>query len=408
MDNLGYGASCIAPHVVHDPHKNDSISALEQSKGISSEIKPVSYTGVIDIPSILRIPGWDEKGDLCGEVIAVETCPDHPENVKFISHRCFDPKCEFCYGSWIGREIKSANDRLLEAETLYAKQGFNLGNIKHITISPQQTDDVKEQIKTIEGIRKLRTDCKDYLIRLGSLGGLIIFHAWRVKKFYQRKFAIYKKRGGEGALWDWIRAKDLLNEAVYVSPHFHCLQYGYLKDSDLAQEDFLNNKRINRFNGWIYKNIEPDVEGGRDIKRTVAYQLNHSTLTYSNIYEKRPIHAVTWFGLLSYNKVGKDKEKSRVDYIYPECEICQKPIHKFVDKEHDDIYVPEHLRENPENLFIFCNLHDLGEVKRKMVICVFNIKRGSWYYRWRKKKRKVKEDGTVIHDGMVKVYFTPK
>jgi len=387
MDNSGFGCSLVEPQY--------SISALGH------------LTGVKDYNIIWKLTGWEEKGELCGKVIAIESCKEHPENSKIINHKCTNPKCSFCYESWIGRQVKKSEERLLIAKSLYDDLDHKLGNIKHIIVSPPQTDAIKEMTKTSKDYKKLKKTCIDYLNRIGSKGGVLIFHRWRITKEYQIKFAKYKKGGGDGALWDWVRAEGLLNEAVYISPHFHTLQYGYLKDSDLAYQDFIFNNRTNRFDGWIYSNIEPDVEGGRDIKRTLAYQLNHCSLAYHNIYERRSIEVVTYYGMLSNNKIVKDEEKSYFEIDEPICKDCNEPIHKFVDKENDSIYLPDHVLENPETLFIFCNLYDCGEVKRKILIDVYEIKRGSWYYRWRKKKRKVKEDGTVIHDGMILENFIP-
>lgn len=402
MDNSGLGCACnditeIAPQINEELYP----ASLEQSKDISSETN--------DMYAILKFPGWDELefGSLCGKIIAIETCEHHPEESKYITNRCFDPKCPICYISWIGREIKKSKNILLEAKQLYSEKGLNLGEIKHIIISPPQEQAI-ELIETIGGIRKLRTDCTDFLTKIGALGGLIVFHAYKVKEPFKKTFGIYKKDGGKGGLWDWIISNDLLDEAVYLAPHFHSLLYGFLKDSDLVMDDFYNNKRTNRFNGWIYKNKEPSGVDSRDIQATISYQLNHCTLVYKNIYEKRPVYAVTWFGLLSYNKIGIIKEKRQVITEYPVCKTCGKPIHQFVDKIQDNIFVPKWLRDNPENLFTFCYLHDLGEVKTKIIIDEYEIKRNSWYYRWKKKKRKVREDGKVINNGMVKCHFMIK
>lgn len=399
MDNLGLGCACNDITEIA-PQNNEELypASLEQSKGISSETN--------DMYAILKFPGWGklEYGSLCGKVIAIETCENHPEESKFIVNRCFDPQCPFCYESWIGREIRTSKNILLEAKQLYSEKGLNLGEIKHIIVSPPQAPAI-EQIETIGGIRTLRADCREFLTKIGALGGLIVFHAYKVKEPFKKTFGIYKKDGGKGGLWDWIMANDLLNEAVYLAPHFHSLLYGFLKDSDLVVDDFYNNKRTNRFNGWIYKNKEPDVDGFRDIAATISYQLNHCTLVYKNIYEKRPVHALTWFGLLSYNKIGIIKETKKPIPVYPVCKTCGEPIHKFVDKINDDIFVPEWLRDNPEYLFSFCYLHDLGEVKHEIIFAEYEIKRNSWYYRWKKKKRKVRKDGKVINNGMIKCHF---
>jgi hypothetical protein len=241
-----------------------------------------------------NIPGRGEKKDDCGDYLKAVGCPGHASPTvtgqkhdrKVILKHCFNPECPVCYPAWAVREGNAAADRMKAAERLYRAEGNDLQDARHFTFSPPQ-DAATLMIKTKKGYKQL----KKYVIKLikksGILGGVVIFHAHRVNKFKQ----------------------------LYISPHFHVIAYGYVLDT----VDF--NKE---FPGWIIKNMGKRAS----LAGTIIYALDHCGLGYETLPGTRfKIHAVTWFGLLSYNKVAKDSIiKSEKELP---CKACSAAMHEY-------------------------------------------------------------------------------
>jgi len=105
------------------------------------------------------------------------------------------------------------------------------------------------------------------LKKAGFIGGSVIFHPYRERTGTQ----------------EW-----------YFSPHFHCLGYGWIRNTKLIYEKY----------GWVIKNAKLR----KTVIGTALYQLSHC-----GVHER--YHSVTWFGALAYNKL-------RVKYPEVEKERC--------------------------------------------------------------------------------------
>lgn len=336
MDKLGLGCAC-----------DDITEIAPQNNEALLYPAPLQST---DIELIKFMPRWDEAKESCGEVTSVIACPEHLDNIKLISHRCFNPACPECCDAWIGREVSKVVKRLHQAEKLYRKEGLNIGEPKHITISPPQ-DYARELMKTKEGYKKLRSEANKMLKKLCCLGGTLSPHAWRFKKDTKK--------------WE-------------LEPHFHSIGYGYLMDSDLFEKE----------TGWVYKNISavnkkknPDYV--MDIGDTMAYILDHCVLFYEELHERRPFDCVTMFGILSNNKL-KIKERVMIDQTI-KCKVviegendgsleCGREYHKYTGWESENIDIKQ--------------LVDEGLYTQIEEIVWYEIVRDSSFYRWDSKKKK--------------------
>jgi hypothetical protein len=227
-----------------------------------------------------------QTDEYCGSGFKAVSCPEHREKAEPIVNYCYNPLCPVCGDAWAAREAKRAAERLSAARGLYMAVGVDLGEIRHIVLSPPQGWAV-ELMKSKAGFEQLRREAYKVLRANGFYGGAVVFHPYRTK-------------GG-----------------IRLGPHFHILGYGYLKKADIFHEE----------TGWIYKN-----KGEREsVEGTISYLLSHAGLGF--YAEDQHFHSLTWFGYLSYNKLCKDVVE-RSEEI-PVCEICgaQKHLYKYVYSE---------------------------------------------------------------------------
>lgn len=238
-----------------------------------------------------RLPGHGESKADCGDYLKAVGCPGHDTPTvsgdkhtrKVVLKHCFNPACPICYVPWAVREGTAAADRMKAAERLYRAAGIELGEPRHFTFSPPQAKAI-EDMKTIEGFKQLKADFVKLIKESGIVGGAFEFHSHRVNK-----------------------AKEL-----YLSPHFHVAGYGYITGTKAFYK---------ASEGWVYKNM-----GARKtLSGTIIYALDHCGLAY--VGGKRVFHALTWFGLLSYNKLAKAaviNEEKEVP-----CKACSEALHEY-------------------------------------------------------------------------------
>lgn len=102
----------------------------------------------------------------------------------------------------------------------------------------------------------------------------------------------------------------------YYSPHFHFIGVGFTS-SDKVKNTYEKT-------GWVVKNL-----GERDnIKSTAHYQLSHCYVPVKG-------HAITWFGVMAYNKL-KVKPLPPQEHICPGCGSEFRKL-KFVSSEAEAI-----------------------------------------------------------------------
>ncbi len=86
-----------------------------------------------------------------------------------------------------------------------------------------------------------------------------------------------------------------------VRPHFHILGFGWV----------INTKKISDSDGWVIKN-----KGLRDsLHSTIYYQLSHAGVSDG-------VHAITWFGSLSYRAKYSSYFKVKDEDEHGFCDYC--------------------------------------------------------------------------------------
>jgi len=231
---------------------------------------------------IWKLPGTELKNETCGvwKTVGCDNVFGHPENKQFVKHSkisCFRSKCEYCWlEKWLARESSRATQRIENYVKVFKNLQFarspNLQrkylNPIHVIVSPSWNDKFLSFDRLKEKTRKL-------ISQAGIEGGLMIYHP----------FGFDKKKN------EWI-----------VRPHFHILGFGWVVDT----------KKICDSEGWVIKN-----KGLRDsLHSTIYYQLSHAGVTDG-------VHAITWFGSLSYRakysnlfKVEDEEEHGFCDYCH--------------------------------------------------------------------------------------------
>lgn len=246
--------------------------------------------------SSLNLPGNGEKMDECGKWTSFLSCENHGQPTingdkhdRFhFKHSCDRPECPVCYPTWALKLAKRASERVEWAERLYKEKGERIGYIKHTTFSPS-LDYAIEAIKTVEGVRKLRSEAVEFFKKAGLKGGVVVFHPFRQNRPEKSNFN-----------------PSIPAYAWYQSPHFHVVGFGYLQNS----EDFYNET------GWVYKN-----HGERmSVRYTIYYQLTHCGINEN-------LHALTYFGAMGYNQMIVDSESIVEEPI--KCKACGEPLHKY-------------------------------------------------------------------------------
>ena len=175
----------------------------------------------------------------------------------------------------------------------------------------------------------LKSQLISIMKKAGAIGGLIIPHWWR-------------QVGEKELLPDNVVIPEGLHEGDwYFSPHFHTVIGGFLMQSNLFHNE----------TGWVYKNLGKR----KSIKNTIFYILTHCAN-----HEKH--HAITWFGIFSYNKMVIDFEETITEPIL--CSACKKELHEYeIDYSFDKI----------DTLVPFWDM-DKGVYFRKIKIRHFKLK----------------------------------
>lgn len=313
---------------------------LSKSESISVDTKPhIKVAGKTFEPvADWYLTGTGESYARCGEFVRALSCEDFGKDDKkhdrFIeTYSCHRPACPTCYESWAVREAEKASDRLLQGQELY-RINHKRVELRHVVFSPPQSKH-KHIKRMIEQGRYnvFKHESTEIIKKAGFQGGMGTPHFWRNS---QEKDDILSDNETQNPYeppnnkYDW-----------YFSPHFHVIGTGFLMDSDEFYEK----------TGWVYKNLGDR----RSIKDTIYYLLTHCA-------NHKNHHAVTWFGLFSYNKIVKDFEESRI--VTVPCQACGKDIYEYaLDYSWDkmDTLVPDWD-------------HQLGVHQRKVKIRVYKLK----------------------------------
>lgn len=267
--------------------------------------------------------------------------------VKKVFQSCDKPLCPICYRSgWAVREATAIEDRIKEAQKRF-------GMPEHVVVSIPSCDYGLD-------FPKMRVKTKNSCYRRGILGGVMIFHAFRYRNYFEA--FIQRKEMG----WYW-------------SPHFHILGFidgGYRccrkcsnakldkkgsvrvinTDKCLAcKVGFEGRTRREYFKeGGLFgvgggsKGYIVKVQGKRKtVHGTAWYQLNHCSIVKGS----SRAHAVYWFGVCSYVKL-KLKKGDRIKK-HDVCPICGYELEavKYVGDDEQDPVLTYWIREWEEPFF---------------------------------------------------------
>jgi len=294
----------------------------------------VTGFGILGKNNVLFSPNYRKS---CGEVIQFVKCPTCNTIKNLIRVSCDQQFCPECWNRWAKKQTERALDRLKGYRDLFYStnpKGTRLGKPKHFVFSPDP-DVVSKYIKKWQRLTnsdqygytmamvKLRSKLIKIMRDHGLMGGLIIFHPYRIKDEIKDQLSRIKS---DKKYWILIRENALnlptWQDYVYFSPHFHVISYGFIAKSN----EFYNKT------GWVYKN-RGSLKKDEDIAGCLFYALSHAGVMDDK-------HTVTWFGSLSYNKMVREREKEWVEKEPVVCEKCGSPlmIHWLDDPDHHREY----------------------------------------------------------------------
>lgn len=272
----------------------------------SNEFFDFSYT--IEFDERLPFTDWQFRGqgvayDSCGKEI-FKGCLNtacHPEGKAYVEmHRnnCKRSTCPICYEKWLVDTTKNISRRI---EAVRPKTGRNRFPV-HVTVSVPKNE--YNRVIELDGFRKLRRKANSIVLNSGFLGGCGIFHLMRSKcgicgANFEFKVKKCSKCGSTLKIW-------------YISPHFHYLGYGWIK----------NTKEIYEKTGWIVKNLGKR----KSISATAYYQLSHASI-------RSGIQTVSWIGIASWNKLRLEKERAEK----LECPYCGYSLRRLTYYEFGSI-----------------------------------------------------------------------
>ena len=202
---------------------------------------------------------------------------------------CDRPLCPTCKDDWANREKDRAVQRI---------KAYFIKRLEptHIVVSVPE----KDHYLTLE---KMRKEVYKNLKSVHVVGGMMIYHPKRQRCVKCGSPKPYKRKACQNCVsyeFEW-----------YYSPHFHVLGYGWVQD---VRKNYFSS-------GYVVKNlgIRTNLAG------TIFYQLSHC-----GVHPKK--HSITWFGVLSYNKL-KVIYKESDPLICPQCfNVLRKVIYLGTDK----------------------------------------------------------------------------
>lgn len=270
----------------------------------------------------VRLPGQGEFQPDCGRFWA-EACPKHGK-IKKHKKSCGIWGCPKCY------KIVAANDARDAVERLY--QSMRLHNVHYrpahfvFSFSDEEGAVRREWLPdgtakggicevepdTLHRLRlKLMTALNEY--HSGPMGGVLIFHAYRMTSAGKRRYADYfksaRRRGVECMKkWDWLNHQFDAPEILFWSPHFHFEGCIYLPKSG----DFHANT------GIVYARIGKPHDVGA-ATRVISYQLQHHALMDD-------VRTVTWIGFASYNQTARRVDEKSKKWDVAHCEKCGEEL----------------------------------------------------------------------------------
>jgi Spore coat polysaccharide biosynthesis protein F, CMP-KDO synthetase homolog len=257
--------------------------------------------------------GKGEPGPGCGFITAARIC-DNPDcgKVHYVKAHCDRKACPDCYKRWISNEVDKAAARVLSREALNRHKGTRL---VHIVLSPPES----EKPATKKELDMLIHDGYEYIKEKGALGGLVVFHAFRVSEYAKEE-----ARKEHMKHWAWIRKQKHPESYYRYSPHLHLIAFvNHLKPPEAGEK-------------WVYKTIVNEkgqpvdflrkAKREKELKGLIAYLLSHA-VTIEGAEDS--FHSLRWFGSCSYNQFQttlEELESIEKPELEDKCHICGSPL----------------------------------------------------------------------------------
>ena len=287
---------------------------------------------VLSITYWLEIPGVGGRAsEDCGAFFKKLVCSGCGVEYQAIKKSCHNRSCSLCWEDWLNRAVSRICERLLgykQAYEAWAKENERrrrrMGNPKSLILSPPPSEWEGYKFRSEEDVKRfvgrLRRKAKRLLRKLGLHGGVLIFHAYRIRDELKELLKSFNR-----PFWELVRA-DVLNlgswkRYVVFGPHFHVLAYGRL---GLKSDDF------HARTGWIYK-----FGGHRSEKEweaTVRYFLSHATFVGR-------CDCYTFFGNMAESCLVAEISSESEEELF--CDKCGSPL---VWEYYDGMRIPAVIR----------------------------------------------------------------
>ena len=228
---------------------------------------------------------------------------------------CGDLGCPVCYEKVCSRKAAIIENRVTQFKWSNRKRT----RYYHWAVS------VPKELYDLD-YKQLRKIARDVAKMSGIQGGCVIFH-------HLRRYNEEDQKEDLAAGYSWQTSPA----SWYYSPHFHVIGVGFTSAKAIKKMVEKTKKKYGA--PWVVVNLGER----KSVYSTAMYQLSHA-------YVPEKGHAVTWFGVMSYNNQAmKDKETGKI--IRPsfrpkplapqkhECPECGAEFQnlKFVSSEAENI-----------------------------------------------------------------------
>ena len=217
---------------------------------------------------------------------------DKDHYIRSKKNHCWSLTCPVCCNDTALRMGTRVERQLLSYKVLKEKQGEEPGKLGHWVISPDQ-EYIKEAMQTEEDYKAMRKYITDELLRVGSRGGVIVFHPWRQKE----------------------------DEWAFM-PHFHSILFGHLDTDSFRREN----------EGWVIKKVHAN-EDIESIGQTAAYLMTHMGVGLIEVHPEE----IDWelkFLETMFPGLYDDYDKSKNFVEINGCRI-KKDIYRWTDEDLD-------------------------------------------------------------------------
>ncbi|MDT8402812.1 MAG: hypothetical protein RQ743_14080 [Bacteroidales bacterium] len=301
----------------------------------------------------LAIPGLGHiTNGSCGEVRHAHVCPSG-DTVTLHTYQCHNYQCPICYPSAAHKSAVKIEDRVQGVGSVLRLNGIKTRYPNHIIISPpvgafEPSDSVGTWRKKVY---KVASD-------IGIIGGVVVFHPYRIKPDIIKELNPLNKKGDSGGFWRLIHS-NVLNfsswrDYVQWSPHFHIL--GFLPDVKIKSSDLHLTHP-----GWFYKTVQYNLNTNNSNKYAIPSVAAAATylLTHHGYVDGR--NGYNYFGILSPQKASVVCFEKVIETIL--CAKCGQVMHKYTNF---DI--------NADGTLDLSRAHDHGEAEHVRIWSVYKLK----------------------------------